>query len=151
MVSVEGESCVVLRIDYECEDGDFGTRSARRRIPEQRAAELSAVEARIDRQAAEPCHGDEGVAWQPLDEFGGHRVQWDAGSCQRVVADDIVRVRLQQNVAGANTPPHILRYLLPEIAVQRLATATEFRAVVPIGKRLDAEAFVHRGVMIKRS
>ena len=79
MVQIEALRLFILSIDDKRVNGNLGPARTLYCIPQQGAAEFTAMIGVRDGKAPQACHGHRGIAWQTFGESGWHLREEDPG------------------------------------------------------------------------
>ena len=139
MVQIEVLRLFILGIDDKRVRGDFGPAGALYGIPQQGAAEFTALIGKSDGKASQARDGHRRIAGQAFGESDWHLGEENSGGGQCIEPGNPICRDLAGHEARGGAAAHILASLLPEITIERVDSAPKLRTVVAWPKRLYDE------------
>lgn len=139
MVQIETLCLFILGIDNKRVHGDFGPAGALYGIPQQGAAEFTAMIGKSDGQASQPRDGYRRIARQAFGESDWHLREENSAGGQCIEPGNPICRRIAGHEARGGAAAHILASLLPEVTIECIRPAPELRTIMAWPKWLYGE------------
>ena len=139
MVQREALRLFILSIDDKRVNGNLGPARTLYGIPQQGAAEFTAMIGARDGKAAQARDGYGGIAWQTFGEPGWHLREENPGRRQCVEPGNPIGRDLAGDKTRRGAAAHILAGLLPEIAIERIHPTRKLPTIMAWPKWLNDE------------
>jgi hypothetical protein len=139
IVEIETLRLFILGINDKSVHGDFGPTGTLYGIPQQGTPEFTAMKGESDGKAPQARDGYGRIAWLAFDESEWHLREKNPARGQCIEPGNPICRDLVGHEARGGAAAHILASLLPEIAIERVHPAPEFRTIMAWPKWLYDE------------